>query len=122
MVTPDNTPLSALLRRADPATRLAEADMAGDFSAAVRSRIGASQAVSPFATFVPGWLAKQALPLAAALAVIASLATGGGLAYAREQRANSEAFAAAYVRGIDPWLMHAEQASGLANANRYEHR
>ncbi len=131
MPLPDDASLSALLRRADPAAPHASPHAGADevsgsdsaFSAAVHARIGASRpAASPFAALFPGWFARQALPFAAALAVIASLAVGGGLAYAREQRARSETFATAYVRGIDPWLMHADQTSGLASGAGHEHR
>lgn len=106
-------PLSAMLHRADPAgsaRAASEADHAA-FAAGVHARLAANHAATPAAVLVfPTWLTRHAMPLAAALALLAALAAGGGLAYAREQKIRSEAFAAAYARSIDPWLMHAAQS------------
>ena len=102
--------LSALLRRADPAAAAPPPDSAF-FAAAVHARIqSADTAASPRR---PG-LASQLFPLAAALAIVASLATGGSLAYAGAQRARTETHAAAYARTIDPWLMHADRSAASA--------
>ncbi|MCU0793890.1 MAG: hypothetical protein MUE42_13790 [Opitutaceae bacterium] len=110
MRPPAHDPLSALLHRADPAATAAAGDEAA-FIAGVHARLRSSPAGSSPVLLFPSWLARRALPLAAALAVLASLATGGGLAYAREQRIRTEAYASAYARSIDPWLMHAARTS-----------
>lgn len=109
-------PLSALLRRADPASTLPAADHA-DFAAAVHRRIRtADTASAPDPTAFPSAFARQLFPLAAALALLASLAAGGSLAYAAHQRDRVAFFADAYARSIDPVLMHASlPAAGHAH-------
>lgn len=99
-------PLSALLRRADPASDLPAANPAS-FAAAVHRRIRTVDTASAPAAAFPSALARQFYPLAAALALLASLAAGGSLAYAAHQRDRVTFFADAYARGIDPVLMHA---------------
>jgi hypothetical protein len=108
MPTPSATdPLSALLRRADPASALASADPAA-FAASVRARIRtADTAPTRASATFPSAFARQLFPLAAALALLASLAAGGSLAYAAHQRDRVAFFADAYARSIDPVLMHA---------------
>ena len=94
--------LSALLRRADPAAGAAPQEPAA-FAAAVHGRIRAADLAPLAAARAFG---RQLLPLAAALALLASVGAGSALAYARERDARAEAFATAYVRSIDPWQMH----------------
>lgn len=111
MTTPPDTALRALLRRADPAAGLA-APGPEAFAAAVHARIEAAD-TAPLRA--PGGLrgfARQLFPLAAALAVIASLGAGSAAAYARGRDARAETFAAAYARSIDPWQMHGEPSAG----------
>jgi hypothetical protein len=106
-------PLSALLRRADPAAGTAQTEPAA-FAAAVHRRI---RSADPTPVAFPSAFARQLYPLAAALAVLASVAAGGSLAYAAHQRERSDFFADAYARSIDPVLMHANQ-SAPAHGNR----
>jgi hypothetical protein len=101
MPAPDNLP--SLLHRADPAAGSLPPD-APAFAAAVHARIQSADTLSPLRRF---GLASQLFPLAAALAVVASLAAGGSLAYAGAQRDRVESKASSYARSIDPWLMHA---------------
>jgi hypothetical protein len=99
---PSDSSLSAVLRRSDPASDAADATSA-DFAAGVRARIRAAEAAHsrPLSIF-----ARLPYPLAAALALLASLGAGTSLAVARERSARAETFAAAYVRSIDPLQMH----------------
>lgn len=100
-------PLSALLRRADPASDLPAADPA-TFAASVHRRIRAADtAAVPATAASPSAFARQLYPLAAALALLASLAAGGSLAYAAHRNESRAFFADAYARSIDPVLMHA---------------
>lgn len=101
---PDN--LSALLRRGDPAAGEPLHDPA-DFAGSVRARIRVTEAAPVRRVSI---LARLPFPLAAALALIASLGAGSSLALARERAARADTFAAAYVRGIDPLQMHAGAA------------
>ncbi len=96
--TPEND-LDALLRRADPAAVLSPVSPER-FASRVRERI---RAAGPARN---RWH-EQFLPLAAALAVLASLGAGSAVAYARQRNQNTDFFAAAYARSVDPWLMHA---------------
>lgn len=116
MTTPPDTALRDLLRRADPADDLAvsSSDDAAAFAVAVHARIRAADTAvlsSPVAR-----LASQLYPLAAALALLASLGAGATAAYAQHQRARGEVIAAAYARGIDPWLMHTSGAHAPSTA------
>lgn len=104
---PTSDPLSALLRRADPAAGVGETAPAA-FAAAVRSRIHAAEAAP---TRPASIVARLPYPLAAALALVASLGAGSTLAYARERSARADTFAAAYVRSIDPLQMHPADAA-----------
>lgn len=103
--------LRSLLRRADPACRedyrgVGEAD---DFAAAVHQRIRvASRAEGSAGGPAMGWR-RELRPMAAVAAVIAALLAGGSAAYARHQRLIIERQADAFVRSIDPVLMHADQ-------------
>jgi hypothetical protein len=111
MNTPPDPALRALLRRADPAadhTMPAPAD----FASAVHARIAASGDPLPFPSSLlrVSGLGRQLFPLAAALALLASLGAGSAAAYARERETRSEFFAAAYARSIDPWQMHAARS------------
>ena len=101
MTTPPDA-LSALLRRADPAAGAARADPPA-FAAAVHARIRAADLAPLSATRSFG---RRLLPLAAALAFLASVGGGSALAFARGRGARAEIFATAYVRSIDPWQMH----------------
>lgn len=103
---PSADPLSSLLHRADPAANAGRTLDPAAFSAAVHARIRSSvtQPV-PFLSF-SGWR-QELYNLAAALAIIAALAAGGSLAYARHQRETSDFYADAYARSIDPLQMHA---------------
>lgn len=107
MTTPPDPALRALLRRADPAADL-PALSAAEFSAGVHARI---RAVDTAPLRAAGGLARQLFPLAAALAVLASVGAGSAVAYAREREVRAETFAAAYARNIDPWQKHAPAAS-----------
>jgi hypothetical protein len=125
MPTPPDPALRALLRRADPASDPAASDVsAAAFAADVHARLRTLDCgtLVPPLTARPGAprlrflaparlparaLARQLLPLAAALAVLASLGTGSAVAYARERDARTDTFATAYARSIDPWQMHA---------------
>lgn len=115
MTTPPDHALRALLRRADPAADL-PALSAGDFSAGVHARIRAADTAPLRAT---RGLARQLFPLAAALAVLASIGAGSAVAYARERDARAETFAAAYARNIDPWLKHGDPASESSGAHHH---
>jgi len=107
MTTPPDPALRALLRRADPAADL-PALPADDFAAGVHARILASEASRPRAL---AGFARQLFPLAAALAVLASIGAGSAVAYAREREARADSFATAYARNIDPWQKHAAATS-----------
>jgi hypothetical protein len=114
--------LSALLRRADPAAGAPSPALSADaFAAAVHARIQSADTAS--ARLRRSGFASQLFPLAAALAIIASLAAGGSLAYAGAQRAQTEIHASAYARTIDPWLMHADRsAASPSNHAAHAHR
>lgn len=99
-------PLSDLLRRADPAAPGISAPAA--FAAAVHARI---QSADTEASLRPRGLARHLLPLAAALAMLASVLAGGSAALAAHRRENTEHFAAAYARSVDPVLMHASHSA-----------
>lgn len=111
MTTPPDPALRALLRRADAAADL-PAVSADVFAAGVRSRIRAADTALLRA---PGNLARHLYPLAAALAVLASIGAGSAVAYARERDARAEVFASAYARSIDPWQMHGAPAADTAD-------
>jgi hypothetical protein len=100
---PPIDPLTALLRRADPAAGTAD-PAPGDFAAAVHRRIQQGDTASIFVGHARQ--IRLLYPLAAALALIASLGLGSGLAYSRARESRAATFAAAYVRSIDPWTMH----------------
>lgn len=110
--SPDS--LSSLLRRADPAAAAASPDPVA-FAAAVHARIRGvdtawrGRSVAPAARFAFA-LGRHLFPLAAALAVLASIGAGSAVAYARERDARVDAYADAYVRSIDPWQMHGSGA------------
>ncbi len=119
MRSPPSDPLSALLHRADPAAHAASARPpagAAAFAAAVRARIQSPDTASGpghrrLSRVFSAVLARQALPLAAALTLLASLAAGTTVAYARENSLRTETFAAAYALSIDPWRMHGPDAA-----------
>lgn len=102
MKTPHDHDLASLLRRADPA-----ADAPGcapeHFAAAVRARILVAERAD---VALQGHPTRHFMPLAAALALLASLGAGSFAAQTRQERARTELFASAYARSIDPWLMH----------------
>lgn len=100
-------PLSDLLRRADPAAQGTAPDSAA-FAASVRARI---QSADTEARLRPRGLARHLLPLAAALAVLASVLAGSSAALAAHRRDNTEHFASAYARSVDPVLMHASHSA-----------
>lgn len=107
-------PLSDLLRRADPAAPGAPAPVA--FAAAVHARIRSADTEAAWHPAggprgVSSALARHLLPLAAALAVLASILAGGSAALAAHRRENTEHFAAAYARSVDPVLMHATHSA-----------
>jgi hypothetical protein len=111
---PDHDPaLRTLLRRADPAQGLASPPPA-DFAAAVHARLADGDTAVARALRARA-LPRQLLPLAAALALLASLGAGSAVAYASHQRERTERYAAAFARSIDPWLMHADRASAPAH-------
>ncbi len=115
--------LRALLRRADPADGLTSPPPAA-FAAAVHARIRSETGLarpapgidSVSVTHVPRAraLARQLLPLAAALALLASLGAGSAFAYAKHERERSERYVSAFARSIDPWLMHADRSTSPA--------
>jgi len=102
MTTPSDPSLRALLRRADPAADLAPVSDEA-FAGAVHARILSADTASLRSV---GALARQLFPLAAALAILASIGAGSAVAYARERDARAETFASAYARNIDPWQRH----------------
>lgn len=110
MTTPPDPALRALLRRADLSPGLPPLPPDA-FVASVHARIRAADTAPLRAASRLGGLGRQLFPLAAAFAVIASLGAGSAVAYARERDARAETFAAAYARSIDPWQMHAAEAS-----------
>ncbi len=116
MTTPPDPALRALLRRADPAADL-PALPAPDFAAGVHARIRAGDTAPLRAA---RRLGRQLLPLAAALAVLASIGAGSAVAYARERDARADSFATAYARSIDPWQKHA--ASPVSSEIHAGHR
>ncbi len=98
MNSPD--PLNSLLAswRHEPAP-------AADFNAGVWSRIRAGEAARPLAPIVRfPW----ALPLAASVAVLLSIAEGTGWALALNEAQSADRMASAYVRSIDPLQMSAQ--------------
>ncbi len=106
--------LSDLLRRADPGAGALSPALSA-FAAAVHARIqSADTATTPLRR---AGLASQLFPLAAALAIVASLAAGGSLAYAGAQRDRVESKASAFARSIDPWLMHADRGAPPASGS-----
>lgn len=116
---PDHDPaLRALLRRADPADGLASPPPAA-FAAAVHARIASADTAAVRAVRARAF-PRQLLPLAAALALLASLGAGSAAAYAAHQRERTDRYASALARSIDPWLMHADLDA--APAPRASHR
>ena len=115
MTTPHDPALRALLRRADPAADMT-ALPAGDFSAGVHRRIRAEDTAALRAADGFG---RQLFPLAAALAMLASIGAGSAVAYARERDAHAETFAAAYARNIDPWQKHGAPESRTPDADTH---
>jgi hypothetical protein len=131
--------LRALLRRADPGEGMPGSDTAA-FAAAVHTRIRASD-TAPSETWhgrlargleLLKWhgrpahglgnaFSRQLLPLAAALAVLASLGVGSATAYARHERDRTERYASALARSIDPWLMHAARAETPSAPSAHRH-
>lgn len=107
--------LSDLLRRGDPAAG-ATVPAPAAFAAAVHARIqSADTSVAAAPLRRRAGFASQLFPLAAALAIVASLAAGGSLAYAGAQRERVESSASAFARSIDPWLMHADRSAPSAS-------
>lgn len=94
-------PLSATLQtwRHEPAA-------APDFNKDVWARIHSAESVRPAATV---FHFPSALPLAACLAILFSLAAGTGGAFALNRTLTTDRMAAAYVRTIDPVQMTATQ-------------
>jgi hypothetical protein len=120
MTTPPDPALRALLHRADPAAGLPS--LAPDtFAAGVHARIRSADTAPLRTPGALGGLGRRLFPLAAALAVLASLGAGSAVAYARERDARAETFAAAYARSIDPWQMRAE-AGPDAGHSGHSHR
>jgi hypothetical protein len=115
-MTDSPEPLSRLLRRADPGAAASASIPTESFVAAVHARLRA-ETLAP--SLWQRFFARQALPLAASLTVLASLAAGGTVAYAREQRARTEASASAYARSIDPWQLRDAPASPAAPAHHH---
>jgi len=114
MPTPADS-LSTLLARADPSASQRSPELsAAAFAAAVHSRIQSADTAAPLRR---SGLASQLLPLAAALAIVASLAAGGSFAYAGVQRDRVETHASAFARAIDPWLMHADRSAESDSAS-----
>ena len=114
-------PLTPLLKRADPGSAFIATMPPTAFVAAVHARLNAPV---PAPSLWQRFLARQALPLAASLTVLASLATGGTIAYAREQRARTQAYASAYARSIDPWQIHgavAKASTPVPTASAHHH-
>ena len=98
MTSPD--PLKSLLAswRHDPAP-------VADFNVGVWARIQAGEQARPLAAIVRfPW----ALPLAASVAVLLSIAGGMGWALALNEAQSSDRMASAYVRSIDPVQMPAQ--------------
>lgn len=98
----DHDPLSPLLRgwKHTPAP-------APDFRDQVWSRIRSSSSAA-----APSNILRfpSALPLAASLAILASVAAGTGTAFALNRTLSTERMAVAYVRTIDPVQMTATDA------------
>lgn len=97
-------PLASTLRtwRHEPAP-------APDFGKAVWARIrSAETAPARTASIFPF---PSVLPLAASLAILASIAAGTGTAFALNRTLSTERMAVAYVRTIDPVQMTAADAS-----------
>jgi len=98
MTSPD--PLESLLAswHHDPAP-------VADFNAGVWARIQAGEQTRPLGPIVRfPW----ALPLAASVAVLMSIAGGTGWALALNEAQSADRMAAAYVRSIDPVQMSAQ--------------
>ena len=106
MNSPD--PLNALLAswRHEPAPD-------SDFNAGVWARIQAGGQARPLAPIVRFPLA---LPLAASVAVLLSMAGGTGWALALNEAQSADRMASAYVRSIDPVQMsaHPEHSHGAS--------
>ncbi len=115
MTTPPDPALRALLRRADPAADL-PALAPGDFAAGVHARLLVLDSPPPHAF---ARMARQLFPLAASLAVLASIGAGSAVAYAREREVRADSFATAYARNIDPWQKHAAVDSSDAHAGHH---
>ncbi len=90
---------------------------APDFRDQVWSRIrsASSAAPSPFASILRF---PSALPLAASLALLLSIAAGTGTAFALNRTVSTDRMAAAYVRTIDPVQL---TASGAHSAHAHAH-
>jgi hypothetical protein len=104
----DHDPLSPLLRgwEHQPAP-------APDFRDQVWARIRSAETAAPART-ASIFHFPSALPLAASLAILASIATGTGTAFALNRTLSTERMAVAYVRTIDPVQM---TAAGDAHAS-----
>lgn len=114
-------PLSRLLRRADPAAESPAPLAPAAFVASVHARLRDEPAAPSLWHRI---FARQALPLAAAFTILAALAVGSTVAYARAQRARTEVLASAYARSIDPWQLHGATvalASSVSAAPAHHH-
>jgi len=92
-------------RSSDPAVRAAHHSLV----APVAGLLSLGALGLTWVLYEDGYVA--ALPLAAALTLLASLAAGTTVAYARENSLRTETFAAAYALSIDPWRMHGPDAA-----------
>lgn len=92
-------PLASTLRtwRHEPAP-------APDFDGAVWARIRSAETAAPART-ASIFHFPSALPLAASVAVLLSIAAGTGTAFALNRTLSTNRMAAAYVRSIDPLQM-----------------
>jgi hypothetical protein len=78
---------------------------ASAFVDGVRARIASHATADSWPERVAS-LHRLLLPLAAALALLASLGAGSAFAFAQHKRERTEFFADAYAVSVDPWLMH----------------
>jgi len=83
---------------------------ASDFNRGVWARLRTAPATKDSSVF--GWLidfpligARRAMPIAASLALLLSLAAGSGVAFAYESLTRNDRMAVAYARSIDPLQM-----------------
>jgi hypothetical protein len=113
----DHDPLSPLLRRWQHAPSPAPG-FRDQVWTRIHSSAGTTAAPARSATLLRF---PSALPLAASLAILASIAAGTGTAFALNRTLSNDRMAAAYVRTIDPVQLTASGGAHSTSAHTHAH-